>query len=365
MDKLQAISAPFTKGVNFTFWLEFRKADQVDEGMFTRKDFENVRRLGCDVVRLPIHFENFCSPEDGYRIHEKILGILDNCVRWATELGMYLILDFHNNTGSESFTSEAVEDILAPVWTQLAERYRDASEYVIYELMNEPHGIEIPVWNAIIERIHQLVRTIDRKHYIVVGGADWNSFRAMKELQHFRDDKVIYTFHFYDPHTFTHQGATWCNMERIRNIPFPYVKERMPALPENPTKLEIDRFERYPKEGTVEAVAEFFDQYAAFSRERNAPIYCGEFGCFSACADPEERAGWYRIVTTLLSERGISRTSWDYYGAFGIFRMKPQMFREHRLPQFPEDLNLPIVEAMGLNTEFNDQDASTTDILHE
>ncbi len=353
MNKLQAISAPFQKGVNFTFWLEFKKAEQVNAEMFSRKDFENVKQLGCDVVRLPIHFENFCTPEEGYMIHEKILGILDNCVRWATELGIYLILDFHNNTSADSYTRANVEELLNPIWTQIAMRYKDASEYVIYELMNEPHGIEIPTWNAIIERLHALVRGIDPKHYIIVGGADWNSFRAMKELPVFKDDKVIYTFHFYDPHTFTHQGASWCNMERVKGIPFPYEKDRMPALPEEPTALETDRFRRYPEEGTTEAVAEFFDQYVSFSLARKAPIYCGEFGCYAAYADPQERANWYRIVTELLSERGISRTSWDYYGGFGIFRMTPGMFKEHRFPQFPEDLDLPIVEAMGLRTDFS------------
>jgi hypothetical protein len=60
---------------------------------------------------------------------------------------------------------------------------------------------------------------------------------------------------------------------------------------------------------------------------------------------------WYRIVTGLLGERGIARTSWDYYGGFGIFKMKP--FERGKRPEwkFPEDLDLDIVEAMGLNTE--------------
>ena len=39
------IPAPFTKGVNFTNWLEYRSADQIDENMFTRQDFANQRRI--------------------------------------------------------------------------------------------------------------------------------------------------------------------------------------------------------------------------------------------------------------------------------------------------------------------------------
>ena len=307
----QAIAAPFKRGVNFTQWLEYRPADQIDENFFTKKDFENVRKLGCDVVRLPMHFEKLCSPDDGYRIPDKIFRILDRVVEWVTELDLFVIFDFHNSTTVDSQTSDDVEKILIPVWTQIAERFKDSTDKIIYELMNEPHGIEIPVWNDIIARLFKHVRGIDDSHYIIVGGADWNSFNGMKQLPEFDDDKVIYTFHFYDPHTFTHQGASRCHMERVVDIPFPYSAEKMPPLPENPTERERKCFEEYPKNGTIEAVEQFFDQYAEFSIERNAPIYCGEFGCFAPRTNREERANWYKIVTGLLAERNISRTSWD------------------------------------------------------
>lgn len=354
----QALAAPFKKGVNFTIWLEYRPTDQINEDFFSKKDFENVKKLGCDVVRLPIHFENFCKAEDGYRIPDKITRILDKAVGWAEELGIYIILDFHNSTTVDSKTTADVENILFPVWTQLAERYKAHSEYVIYELMNEPHGIEIPVWNDIIARLFDKVRSIDAKHWIVVGGADWNSFYGMTQLPVFEDDKVIYTFHFYDPHTFTHQGAPWCHMERVVGIPFPYSPEKMPPVPENPTERELKCFETYPENGTIEAVEKFFEQYAEFSIERNAPIYCGEFGCFAPTIDKEQRENWYRIVTNRLEERNISRTSWDYYGTFGIFDMKKHTWDEIRekgmgVWKFPDDLSMEIVRAMGLNDKLD------------
>ena len=346
MEKLKTIPAPFEKGVNFTNWLEYRSAEDINAEMFTLQDFRNAKALGCDVVRLPIHFERICRAEDDYRIPQKVLDILDNVAAWAAELQMYVIFDFHNATNAGSFTPVDVEKILNPVWTQMAQRYKDASPYIAYEIMNEPHGIDIPVWNAIVERVFKLIRSIDAAHYIIVGGADWNSTAAMKTLPDFQDDKVIYTFHFYDPHTFTHQGAPWCNMQRVIGIPFPYDPAKMPPIPDDPTETELRCFREYPKTGTLEGVINCFDQYAAFSQERNAPVYCGEFGCFMSVPD-ELRVQWYRIVAALLAERGIPRTSWDYYGTFGIFNRVGRGVR----PKFPEDLNRPLVEALGLNTQ--------------
>ena len=354
MDRMRSIPAPFTKGVNFTNWLEYRTAEEIDPNRFSREDFVNAKSLGCDVIRLPIHFERICDPADDYKIPQKVLGILDQVADWASELALYVVFDFHNATNAGSFTPTDVEKVLNPVWAQLARRYRHATEYIVYEIMNEPHGIDIDLWNEIIARVFRRIRDIDDRHYIIVGGADWNSTAAMKRLPDFQDDKVIYTFHFYDPHTFTHQGAPWCNMQRVRGIPFPYDAEKMPPVPENPTETELRCFREYPACGTLEAVVNCFDQYAAFSRERNAPVYCGEFGCNAMCVGDEERINWYRIVAALLEERGIARTSWDYYGGFGIFKMKPWAPGQPRsdvLPRFPEDLNRELLRAMGLNAE--------------
>ena len=60
MEHMKTLPAPFEKGVNFTNWLEYRSAEQINGDMFGRQDFINARKMGCDVIRLPIHFEKIC-----------------------------------------------------------------------------------------------------------------------------------------------------------------------------------------------------------------------------------------------------------------------------------------------------------------
>ena len=79
----KAISAPFTKGVNFTNWLEFKTADQINPDHFTKQDFINAKKLGCDVIRLPIHFETICQGIEDYTIPEKLFGLDENVRRIA------------------------------------------------------------------------------------------------------------------------------------------------------------------------------------------------------------------------------------------------------------------------------------------
>ena len=344
----RALPCPFQRGVNFTNWLEFKRMEQVKPDYFTRQDFENAKSLGCDVVRLPIHFELLCGPAPEYIVPEELWGILDRVAKWAEELKLYVIFDFHNATHAESFTPPDVEKLLIPVWRQLAARYRDASPYLVYEILNEPHAIDQALWEEIQRRVFCAIRSLDKNHYIIVGGADYNSAAAMLKLGRIEDDKIIYTFHCYDPHTFTHQGASWCHMERVRGIPFPYDEKQMPPLPENATELERQRFEAYPRVGTVEAVSLNFDSYAQFSQRIGAPVFCGEMGCAAIAVDTHQRAVWYRLIAALLDEREIPRASWDYYGMFGLFKIGPRVPGGWKRPAFPEDLEPEIVEALGL-----------------
>ena len=46
-------------------------------------------------------------------------------------------------------------------------------------------------------------------HTIIATGARWDDDDDMIFLEPLRDPNVIYVFHFYEPHIFTHQGATW------------------------------------------------------------------------------------------------------------------------------------------------------------
>ena len=81
----KAVNAPFSKGVNFSDWLERPHAGLVQKNFFCEQDFKDVRELGCDAIRQPVHFENFSSGAGEYKIDPYIFSILDNAIKWAAE----------------------------------------------------------------------------------------------------------------------------------------------------------------------------------------------------------------------------------------------------------------------------------------
>ncbi len=339
---LTTAEAPFHRGVNLTQWFQTSDVRQVQFTKFTKQDFLNIQSLGCDVVRLPINLIAMTDGAPDYAIDPLFFYFMDQIVDWAEELDMYLLLDYHA-TSDETFTDPNLEDSLIKMWSQMAEHYKDHSNFILYEIINEPHDISDAKWNAIQQNVLQTIRTIDTKHTIIVTPAGWGSYNNLDDMPVLDDDNIIYSFHFYDPFLFTHQGATWSNMGPLRGVPFPYDADEMPEVPEELEDTWIANSLRYSykTDGTVANVKKLIDIAIQFRDERNVDIFCGEFGVYDRYADPEDRVFWYGVAPLYLSENNIPWTMWDYKGGFGLFEKGTAGLFEY-------DVNVPLVEAMGL-----------------
>ena len=335
---------PFNRGVNLTSWFHFiPNAQQIQFTKFTKQDFINIKSLGCDVIRLPIDLRLMTNDEPDYTIDPLFYYYLDQVIDWAEDLGLHLILD--NHTGGVGVpTDPDIDNFLVPVWTQMAQRYKDRSNLIYYEVLNEPHDISDAMWNGIQQKVVDAIRRVDQTHTIIVGPAGWNSYHNLKDMPVYADDNLIYTFHFYDPMIFTHQGAFWGNpptLESLAGVPFPYDAARMPVCP---AELEgtywEERILNYHNEGTVEYVRELIDIAVDFQATRNVPIFCGEFGALMNNSYNEDRVRWHRVVRNYLEENGIAWTIWEYKGDLGLFEPGSQEL-------FNYDLNIPLVEALG------------------
>ena len=336
---------PYTKGLNLTQWLEPFGAGNSSSTRYGKTDFENIKSLGVEIVRVPVHFENWSSGAPDYVIEDWLWKILDNAVEWCTELKMYIIIDFHNDCNGNSRTKPDVEKMLMKVWPQIAERYKNSGEYVIYEIMNEPHmksgnlNADVDKWGKIQGRVLKTIRSIDSKHTVIVGAEDWNSVHQLLKLPDYEDDNLIYNFHDYSPFLFSHQGAGWTHLKRLTKIPFPYVKSKMPSLPKDANDAERNEYNNYEKNSSEKVLVEPLNKAVDFANKRHVALMCNEYGVMMDYADNQERTNWYRMKANWMEERNIIRVSWDYNGSFGIFNRADG--------EFPEDVNTVLVEGMG------------------
>lgn len=340
---------PFSKGVNFSMWFQADSPQEINFTKYTKQDFIDVKSLGCDAIRLPINLHFMTDGAPNYTLDPLFLTFLDQVVSWTEELELHLILDNHTFS-VETATDPNVGNILEKVWPQMAQHYAYTSNRIYFEVLNEPHGIDDETWNTIQQKTVAAIREVDTKHTIIVGPANWNNFNNLQQMPVYNDDNLIYTFHFYEPFLFTHQGASWSGLSHVSDIPFPYNESKMPEYPEAyKDHWSYSSYKDYKNTGTVEEVQNLMDKAVAFQQERNVPIWCGEFGVYDINSPDEDRTFWFEVVGSYLTEKNIAWTTWDYRGAFGIFE-------KGSTGMFNHDLHVGVCEALGLTppeqTEF-------------
>jgi endoglucanase len=336
--------APFSHGVNLTNWFQSGNPKQIQFTKYTYIDFEKIKSLGCNVIRLPINMHSMTSGAPSYTLDPIYLSFLDSAVKWCEKLELYIMIDNHSFDPDVNTTPD-IEEILTKVWIQTADYFKNRSLFILYEILNEPHGMTTTDWGEIQGRIISAIREKDSRHTIVVGGTGYNSYTELKNIPIYSDQNLLYTFHFYDPFVFTHQGASWSSpsLVPLAGVPFPYDAAKMPACPLSLKGTWIEsNLNNYINNGTITAVKQLIDNAINFRSSRKVNIFCGEFGVYIPNSNAADRVYWYDAVKKYFDQNDIPWTIWDYQGGFGLFNKGSNELFDH-------DLNVPLLGALGFN----------------
>lgn len=342
---------PFTKGINMLRFFEtWNKGDLPNLYKHDEADFACLKSMGVEAIRLTVHFELLMEPYNTGTIYDFVLEKLDQVCDWAEKYQIYLIIDNHafNSEAEDNNppTAKMYKEHLEAVWSQIAERYKDRSEYIIYEIINEPKGRgDISAkWYTIQQEIIDLIRTYDTKHAIVVSGADWSSPDTLVKMKPYKDPNLIYTFHFYEPMLFTHQGATWVGqgMANTSDIPFPYEKARMPKLNKEAASdgWVQSMYNEYYNIGTAKYINQRIKKAADWGKKNKVRILCGEIGA-KVWTNPVDRLAWINATRTALETNKIPYCCWGLDGSDGFLKSDAGSMI------FPDDIDKDALEAYG------------------
>ncbi|MBK6949506.1 MAG: glycoside hydrolase family 5 protein [Haliscomenobacter sp.] len=307
LTSLSGQQVPFQRGVNLTGWFQATNARRIQFSLYSKTDFAQIKSLGCDVIRLPINLHVMTDGAPHYRVDPLLFAFLDSVVTWAEELELHLILD--NHTFDPSTSTEAnIGAPLKAIWPQLAAHFKNRSNRLYYEILNEPHGIADALWNQIQGEVIQAIRAVDTAHTIIVGPANWNSYQSLAAMPTYSDPHLIYTFHFYDPFLFTHQGASWTDpsLVPLSGIPFPYGAASMPALPAALRSTWIESgFQSYAREGTA-------------ARVRSSSISPSSFATSATCRYSAANSGYTSPTATPFTDRPGTASSGNTWKAMAF-----------------------------------------------
>ena len=295
-----------------------------EEAAKREKMLADIAKAGFKTVRIPICFGAWMELKKPYNWdNPKALEMADSFVKWALANKLNVIIDLHHSEFDGSLPDAGSAERIVNLWIRIAERYKNTDpEKVFFELRNEPHDMTAEGWRWQAEQIIKYVRETVPKHTLIVGFHDWNGRQAMLDSKPFADPNIIYTFHYYDPFLFTHQGATWAGVggiEEMKFLPFPANNEKIKTPDKAKGQWTESLIKSYREDSKAEKMFKDLKAAKDWSTKNKVPIFVGEFGSFSKFAGAEDRCRHAETVYSAFGKLQIPNAWWEWDGGFNMF----------------------------------------------
>ncbi len=285
--------------------------------------YKEISQMGFNTVRLMLSyllFEDDAAPgvykNEGW-------AVLERHIRWAKQYNVRLILDMHEPPGGyqsaggfKNFGSRTdLKQRLENLWVAIAQRYRNETTVVAYDLINEPY---VNGWFAYAQTLINKIRAVDTNHLVIVEESFHGSDTGMYKLA---DNNVLYDIHYYEPWSWAgshtnntpYTGTLASFKQSIRNL-----------LPASFYNISADSF--------------------------NVPLNIGEYGI---TFEKYELAGvngvqWLADANAAFDHYGINRQLFAYNESnFGIYRGWNSYVGEHTKTTQALKAALPGINSAG------------------
>lgn len=300
----------------------------------TAQLFSKLKEYGFNSVRIPVTWLGHIGKAPEYTIDSVWLDRIAEVVGYAEDAGLKAIINIHHDgadgknwldpkgAAEDPAKHEAIKQQLKAMWTQIANRFADKGDFLIFESLNEIHdggwgwgdnrkdgGKQYKVLNEWNQAFVDAVRATGGKNADRFLGLPGYCTNPDLTVSHFvkphdsATDRQLVAVHFYDPNTFAieakftewgHTGTkgkkeTWGDEDNVRNV-----------------------FQK------------LHDKFIA----NGTGLYIGEWGATRRANEHDEKFRLYYIayVTKAAATLGIPLIFWDNgstatgHEAFGIIR---------------------------------------------
>lgn len=199
----------------------------------TKEMIDAVSDKGFDVIRIPVTWGPHMGDAPDYAVDEEWMDRVQEVVDYAMDDGMFVILDSHHEEDWRILDDAHIEAVSAQhiaLWTQIAERFKDYGDHLIFDGLNEPRVKDGPnEWNggnsegrACLTRLNQefvdAVRATggnnEKRLLLITSFASSHVIQTIGSLKIPEDDHLAVSIHAYTPYGFTYKvDADWALSE--------------------------------------------------------------------------------------------------------------------------------------------------------
>ena len=285
----------------------------------TQTLFNKLKADGFHTVRIPVTWLGKVGPAPDYEIDRTWLDRVYEVVEYAEKAGLRAIVNIHHDgansehwlnvkkAATDAAFNTQVKDQLKAMWTQIAGRFADKGDFLIFEPFNEIHdggwgwgdnrkdgGKQyrcVNEWNQVFVDAVRATGGNNATRYLAAVGYCTNPDLTIDNLVLPDDpasDRLLVAVHFYDPNSFTleatktewgHTGAS-------------------------------GKKETWGQEADVEKL---FSRLKAKYVDKGIPVYLGEAGCVHHTTERAEmfRKYYMEYVFKAARDNGLGIVVWD------------------------------------------------------
>jgi len=224
---------------------------------FGAQDAAFIASLGMNCVRIPVNYRHWEDDRSPGQLDPRGFAHLDRAIDACAAAGLYTVIDLHAAPGYQNhhwhsdnpfhkplfWAHRHFQDRAVALWEAIAARYAGRPEVAGYNLLNEPADESGTALVAFYRRAVAAIRAVDERHMVFLDGN-----RCAREFPGFGEpfENAVYAIHQY-PEPGSADGG-----------PYPGVT----------AGRYVDRV----------AVAAEFRSMTEYMRERDLPVWVGEFG---------------------------------------------------------------------------------------
>lgn len=267
----------------------------------TLADFTRIKAYGANALRVFVTLTETPAASFNYVLASADETYLDSFIEFSRQAGLYVIpvfeLDNSKGAGSNHWGNTTATSSLVAALSYLAKKYKDNKTIIAFDLMNEPviTGVYTDLtWHALAYQLTADIRLADPNRTVVFETTNYADSLKFTNLMLLPFDNVVYSFHSYGPHGFTHQGVSG----------LPVLASSPPATDSYPGFDDT-----YNPPWNTATHSAYHNNIKTFKTTYNVPIYVGEFSVV-IYANPTARYNLLKDKLDLFNSEGWN---WTYH----------------------------------------------------
>lgn len=273
----------------------------------TEELIQTVINEGFNVIRIPVSWNDHLLPGGKFEIEPGWMNRVQEVVDYAYNNGAYVLINAHHESWYYPYydNQELACRILTAVWTQIAERFADYDERLIFQGLNEPRKVGTNVeWNGGDKEGRDVVNVLNQTFVDTVratGGknayrmlivspyaANWSTAaRSLVIPEDTVENHIIVSAHAYEPYGFalnTKGKGVWNNETSgintlMKTLDDLFISKGIPVI--------IDEFGAMAKtdENNEAERAAWVEYYLSKAKEIGAPCVWWDNGVFEGSGE--------------------------------------------------------------------------------